>query len=475
MIKDPQEEEGRRLHFYGGYAGILAPLLLFILGVVFIALMGSPDEKGFWPVLLLALALGLILSRDREYYSQTVIEGMAQPIVMVMIAAWILASIIGVLMTNSGFVEGLIWLISVVKLGGPAYVVACFIVCCIVSLSTGSSFATILICGPLLYPAGGLAGAPLSILAGAIIGGATFGDFTAPISDTTIASALSQKAQIGGVVRSRIKYIVPAALMALLAYYLVATNMEKPGVSAVHDMNVSPGGLLMSVVPAYIILLFLKGRHLVHGLLMGLIVGLIVGLSTGLLPLSELFAFDPENFSVRSIVIDGIQRAVGISIFTILLMGLVQTVKKSGLIDDVLGHWAKKTVGVRQSEWMITAMTGTAVLLTTHSIVAILATADFANEIGQRRGLSRIRRANLMGMVVCVFPFLLPYFIPVILMANMTRTGLEMGLPAVSVWQAGIFNFVSWGLLIVLVWSLISGYGRRRDSRIDMEKKIHER
>lgn len=135
------------------------PFVVFIVGVVVIALSGAPDERGFWPLLLLALFLGLLLARDRKEYCETMIEGMAQPIVMIMISAWMLASVIGVLLSETGFVEALTWVAAGLKLEGTAFVVAAFAICCLVSVSTGTSFGTILICGPILYPAGGLVGA----------------------------------------------------------------------------------------------------------------------------------------------------------------------------------------------------------------------------------------------------------------------------------------------------------------------------
>jgi len=255
------------LTFYGGLFGAIFPFLVFVSGVIFIALSGAPDERGFWPILLLALGISLLLAKDKNVFSQTVIKGMSEPIVMIMIMAWILASTIGILMTITGFVEALTWLASQLNLGGASFVISTFIICCIVSLSTGSSFATILICSPILYPSGGLVGAHLPTLAGAIIGGATFGDFFAPISDTTIASALSQKAAIGKTVRSRLKYIIPAVIIALIGYFLSATLATSTTPTESNQLLGDPKGLPMLLVPALIIFLFLKGKHLLHGAL----------------------------------------------------------------------------------------------------------------------------------------------------------------------------------------------------------------
>ncbi len=458
------KEKISTLSFHGGLFGAILPFLVFVSGVIAVALSGAPDERGFWPILLLSMALGLILAKDKTAFSQAVIEGMSQPIVMIMITAWMLASIIGVLMASTGLVEALTWLSSQLQLSGGSFVLAAFTICSLIALSTGSSFATILICGPILYPAGGLLGSPLALMAGAILAGATLGDFIAPISDTTIASALSQKADIGLTVKSRIKYILPAALLALVAYLMAGWILEGEVIQEQSELLGSPSGLPMLLVPIFIVYLFLKGKHLLHGLLMGLLFGIVLGVALGLLPLAELFSLDLENFTAKSLVIDGINRAVGISFFTILLMGLVATLKASGLIDRLVLFASQRSNNTQQAEGWIAGTVGAAVLLTTHSIVAILTVSEFANQTGAERGVSPKRRANVLSMIVCVFPFILPYFIPVILMANTTLSGEEFGIASVSPLDAGLYNFIAWGILLVAIASIIFGYGRKKDN-----------
>jgi Na+/H+ antiporter NhaC len=101
-------------------------------------------------------------------------------------------------------------------------------------------------------------------------------------------------------------------------------------------------------------------------------------------------------------------------------------------------------------------------LVTTHSIVAILMVTDFTKKTGERLSVSTIRRANLLSLIACIFPFMLPYFIPVILMANMTNTGEEFGIPQVSPFEVGLYNFMSWGLLLMALITLIFGWGKTK-------------
>lgn len=465
------------LKFYGGTGGAILPFLFFVIGVVWLALSGAPDERGFWPILVGALALSMLLSRDKTTFSKVVIDGMSRPILMIMIMAWMLASIIGVLMNSTGFVEALIWVAGLLKLSGVSFVVVTFLICCIVSASTGTSFGTILICGPILYPAGGLLGSDLAVLAGAVLGGATFGDSISPISDTTIASALTQKADIGGTVRSRLKYVIPAASLALILYAAAAWIGRTSAAGNGPLLEGDPRGLPMLIVPVVVIILLLSGRHLLEGLLVGLVVGVTTGLSFGLLEPSRLLSLDPEHFTARSLIIEGIERAVGISVFTIFLLGLVAALEASGILKRLVDFSARRSHSVRSAEVWIVAVVSGAVLLTTHSIVAILTAGEFASETGRRFSIHRYRRANLLDLTVSTFPFLLPYFIPVILVANTTSSGKDFGIPQVSPLDVGLHNFHSWMVMLVVIFALITGFGRRfaSDAKSTTAARVGER
>lgn len=448
------------LQFYGGILGTLAPFFLYLVGVAWLAFSGAPDERGFWPILLAAITLGLLLVTDRTTYCEVLIKGMSQPITSIMIMAWLLAGVLGSLMNASGFVEALVWLARQIGLSGGGFVGAAFLISAVVSTSTGTSFGTIFLCGPLLYPAGGALDANPAALIGAIIGGATFGDNISPISDTTIASALSQLADIGGVVRSRLKYALPAAGVALLLYVAFGTA---DGASAATEAGLSEGnprGFPMLIVPVLVITLLLTKRHLIEGLLFGILAGSLIGLTFGLLKPSEFLYIDAENFIARGIILEGLERGIGISILTLLLMGLVTSLQATGVLNRIVGFAQKRSKTPRAAEWWIFGAVSSSVLLTMHSVVAILTVGEFARETGGRFGISSYRRANILDVTTSSFPFILPYFIPTILAAGTTASGEGFGMPRVSPLDTGLHNFHSWMLLIVIVLAIWTGYGR---------------
>jgi len=445
------------LRFHAGAAGALAPFAVFLAGVVGLALSGAPDERGFWPVLLAAWTVGLALATDRRRYAEALIAGMSQPLVLLMIVAWLLAGVLSTLLSAAGFVQALAWASSALSLSGGLYVAAAFAASALVATATGTSFGTILVCGPLLYPAGAGAGADPAWLAGALLAGATFGDSISPISDTTIASAGTQHADIGGTVVSRLRYVLPAGLLSLIVYALLGGG---PARGAQAGLAMSPDGWPLVIVPMIIIALLLRQRHLIEALLCGIAVTMALGLGLGLLQPSQLLRLEPGSYAAASLIIDGLERGVGVSVFTLLLVGLVRPLEESGLLGQVIGRLQTSGQAPARIELRIVGVAMGAVLLTTHSVVALLTVGDYVRHLGRASGIPAYRRANLLDLAVCTWPFLLPYFLPPILMAGATASGEAMGWPRLSPWAVGVANVYSWSLLGVIAVAVATGLGR---------------
>lgn len=455
---DPHATE---LRFRGGVFGTLAPFVLFLAGVAWLGLSGAPDERGFWPVLMAALALAMLLARDRSQWADTVVRGMSQPIVLLMILAWLLAGVLASLINASGFVDALVWAAQGSGVHGGGFAVAAFLICCLVSTATGTSLGTMILCAPLLYPAAAGLGTDPVILMGAVIGGATFGDNISPVSDTTIASASTQGADIGGVVRSRLKYAIPAAVVAVIAYGALGGAATASSEEFVSSGNLR--ALAMAIAPCVVIGLLIARRPLLEGLLTGILVAAGIGLLLGLIRLDQIISIDTASYSARGLIIDGMERGIGISIFTILLSGLVAGIEASGILGRIVDATSNKISSPRGAEiWMFSTVSA-AVVLTTHSVVALLTVGDYARKIGERFGLGRYRRANLLDLTVCVYPFILPYCIPTVLASSTTSSGAAAGLPHLAPLQIGLANFHSWALLVVTVLAIVTGYGRSDD------------
>ncbi|MYE93127.1 MAG: hypothetical protein F4238_07160, partial [Gemmatimonadetes bacterium] len=455
--------------FHGGLPAATLPIVVFVAGAAWLGFSGAPDERGLWPVLLAAIGVGLVLARRASDYGAAVIRGMSRPIVMLMVMAWLLAGVFSVLLRESGLVHALVWAGGELGVGGGGFVLLAFLIAVLFSTATGTSLGTILICAPLLYPAAGVLEAHPTLLIGAILAGATFGDNVSPVSDTTIASASSQRAPMGGVVRSRLRYALPAAAATAVVLFALGGADASPGAAAATGpagpgqpgtLTGSPAALPMLLAPLATFLMLWRGRGLVESLFAGVAAAVFVALLSDLVAFSDLIHVDTDAFRAQGLILDGMESAVGIVVFTILLMGIVGAVQEAGVLDRLVRDEGAAPESPRRSELRIFGVTSVAVIVTTHSVMAILAVGDLVRKSGTRAGIGRFRRANLLDMTVCTYPFLFPFFIPTLLASSATGSGAAFGVPRVTALAAGLANPYSWMLLAVIVAAILTGWGR---------------
>ncbi|MBT3383155.1 MAG: Na+/H+ antiporter NhaC [Prolixibacteraceae bacterium] len=121
------------------------------------------------------------------------------------------------------------------------YVLA-FFVPIIFSTVTGTSWGSIGTIGVVIMGIAITVNAHLGITAGAIIGGAYFGDKMSPLSDTTNIAALAVEVKLYDHIRSMTYTTVPSAIIALIAFFILgfiypAENM--PGATEQVDVTLN--------------------------------------------------------------------------------------------------------------------------------------------------------------------------------------------------------------------------------------------
>ena len=95
-----------------------------------------------------------------------------------------------------------------------------FLLACLVSFSTGTSWGTFAIVLPLVMPLCEATGADARICVAAVLGGGIFGDHCSPISDTTLISSLAAGCPHIDHVRTQLPYALLAGTATSLLYLL---------------------------------------------------------------------------------------------------------------------------------------------------------------------------------------------------------------------------------------------------------------
>lgn len=196
-------EKNKRMQFYGGTLGACAPLLVFMCLMIVIAAMKKVSLVLFCMAGFAGLCVAFLLAKNKKEFEQAVVDGLKNDTLCVIIFAFLLAGILSQELRQSGLIQGLTWLVMKLGLSAGFLPLVAFLVCLLISTACGTSNGAIVAVLPVLLPVAASVGANPSVVVGAIVSGAIFGDNLAPISDTTIASALTQDAEVRDVVRTR--------------------------------------------------------------------------------------------------------------------------------------------------------------------------------------------------------------------------------------------------------------------------------
>ncbi|NNC23391.1 Na+/H+ antiporter NhaC family protein [Salinisphaera sp. USBA-960] len=463
------EASEKSLDFRLGPLGAAIPLIFFVIWAVTTSMLQLSSELGLVIGILMGITLGLFFCRSAwQKYAETLFEGMTQPVGVVAIIAWFYAGVFAQVLQVGGLVEGLVWLGGVSGATGGVFVALTFLLAAVFSTAVGTGYGTVVAFCTLMYPAGVMLNADPVILFGAILSGAIFGDNLAPVSDTTIISASTQNADAPGVVRSRLKYAVAAAIptVILFAIFGGGSGVEGADASAVADImnSTNPAGLGMLIPFAVVLALAFSGQHLISSLTWGILVAVILIPSIGTGALTDILAFDAsEPDVITGALAKGIDGYINMAVLIMLIVTAAHLMRVGGTMNYVtktLMNWIGNSVRrVEVANWAIVGLLNSAITINT---AAEITAAPFVRDLGSRFRLHRYRLANMLDAVTSAMGYIFPWGAPVLLGWSAIQTAQEQygWLPIVSPTSVFPFVFDGWILLFVMLFAALTGWGR---------------
>lgn len=203
-------------------------VLVTMLGVT-IHLFGSDALGGGSQVCLLAatgvcVLIGMAGFRRKWKHFERAITNNISGIGTALIILLIIGALSGAWMV-SGVVPTLIYY-GIQIIHPNFFLVSTCLICCIVSVMTGSSWTTIATIGIALMGIGEAQGFAPGWIAGAIISGSYFGDKVSPLSDTTVLAA----SVTGSPIFSHIRYLlfttIPSLIITLIIFTVAGLSHE---------------------------------------------------------------------------------------------------------------------------------------------------------------------------------------------------------------------------------------------------------
>ncbi|WP_276300588.1 Na+/H+ antiporter NhaC family protein [Halorussus lipolyticus] len=488
-----QARSGPRIEFYGGPAASAIPIALFIGWAVFQSgLMRIGDTTGLVAGMLVSLIVGMFFAKgDWKTYANTIFEGMTQRVAATAIVAWLWAGMFADTIQAGEFVSGLVWAAQALEVGPTLFPAITFVLAALLATGIGTGYGTVIAFVGLFFPAGVLLGANPTLLFGAILSGAVFGDNLAPVSDTTIVSAVTQDADIGGVVASRFKYASVAAVLAFSTYLLAGSAMS--GVDVAGSADILSGqsealGLVHLASIGVVIATAISGRHIVEAISWGLVVAVAANVVFGLASISEMLLFrapassdfaqaleflpvvttvpaTSPDIGVYGTFYSGAAGFFPLIVLTLLIVAGARIMIRGGGFEAVQNFLLNRVAtSVRRAETTMVLGTASVNAMITINTAAEIAIAPYVARIGERFNVNGYRRANILDANTSALGYIFPWAGGV-LVGYTEMQGLvgefDWFTQAMLVNPAEVWPFVfhGWFLFGVFIVSALTGFG----------------
>jgi len=207
----------------------------------------------------------------------------------------------------AGVVPGMVYY-GLLILKPSIYLMATCLLCCIVSLATGSSWTTAGTVGVALIGVATGLGVSTAMAAGAIITGAYFGDKMSPLSDTTNLAPAMAGATLFDHIKHMIWTVTPSLIIALILYTIFGLRIKTTGnLAIVEPMRQATLinfhiNLWMLLPPVLVILIVALKIPAIPGLMGGIVAGMVIGSIFNGINLAEWpgllhYGYEVPNFS----------------------------------------------------------------------------------------------------------------------------------------------------------------------------------
>lgn len=460
----------KKLEFYGGEWMSFIPFIVFIVLIVLTTFVaGSISNGALWIPAFMALVVAFFFAKDKKVFSDTIISGMASKEAIIPVVCWIFAGVFSRILRESGLAAGIAGMSASMGISGTFFILVSFLSSAVFATASGTGFGTIAAGMGVLYPAGIALGAHPALLAGAIVSGGAFGDNLAPVSDTTICSATSQGVDVPGVVKSRLKYAVPSAVITMIVILIYGLT-HKGAVTALDSITYNGATLLMLIPVAITIWIAIKTGDIIIATTIGIVLAGGTAVAAGLM---DFIQIDPSaevvknalfrvsgaglDRTVDGVIYTGINSMIQVVLLAILLFGSIAIMRAGEGDKKLLNSLGKIAKTAKGAEFSIMGMTITLSSLMGLNAPAILAVgASFAKPLSRKHGISPYRTANLLDATSCTFVYALPWTPAIIYAIGFTRDSAH----PLTALELTPFVFYSFVLLAVMIASVIFGIGR---------------
>lgn len=376
----------------------LIPFIVFVLFYFGFSIATRDFSKVPMTVaFIISSAVALILNHKEKLNKKIEVfaQGMGNKDIMMMCLVFILA---GAFAATAKEIGGVVSAVTIAEhFIPPSFMISgLFVISALISLSIGTSCGTIAALIPIAVTLSQTFGFSPSVVLGATVGGAMFGDNISLISDTTIASTRTQNVDMRDKMLYSLRIVIVPAIVCVILYMLpVFTHITVSTIQPIANIDA-----YVKIFP-YILLLVLgvAGINVMFLLLIGTILNTIIGISYGIF----------DIFGAFSCIGDGTVSMANTLIVAMLAGGLLKMVRYNGGITYIIKETQHLITSKKTCEIGICILVGIINLFTANNTVAIITAGPIAKELSTTYKVNPKRTASLLDTTSCFIQGLIPY------------------------------------------------------------------
>jgi len=392
------------MYYFIGLSPILLFVVLYVGSGIYFTILGV--DKAFYqlsPVaaILPPIALAWVLHQNElEEKMRAFLDGVRHTDIITMCIIFLLAGAFSTVTNSIGSVDAAVNL-TLSLVSQEFLLIGLFIASAFIGTAIGTSVGTIATLAPIVAGLSTQGACPAALGAATVVGGAMFGDNLSIISDTTIASVMSQEADM----KSKLKLNAFIALLAsIITICILFYNIEVGLPIPAQDYS-------LFLVSPYIFLLILavSGVNVFVTLVLSLAYAGAIGCVTA--------EYDPFLFTQD--IAKGFASVQDIMLLALLVGGLSGLTHHSTKQLTVrLSGWISKFDSPKLAQLVIAKIVSVLDILLANNTIAIIISGEMVRDIAKRHRIAPHYSAAWLDIFSCVFQGIIPYGAQVLLASS---------------------------------------------------------
>ncbi len=378
-----------------GFLPILLFISLFVGSGIYYSAIGA--DNAFYqlsPIVAIipAISLGWFMYKGKtQDRMNAFLDGVRHRDIITMCIIFLLAGAFSEVTKAIGSVDATVNL-ALTLIPPQFLLIGLFFTAAFISTAIGTSMGTIATIAPIAVGLSGQGAFSAAVGVATIVSGAMFGDNLSVVSDTTIASVMSQDANLKKKFQLNAKVAFLASIFTVAILFCNSNDV----------ITIEPQAYSLLLVSPYILLIILaaSGVNVFVSLVISIVfAGLMGAMQNGY-----------EVLKMTQDVTKGFASMQEIMLLSLMVGGLSGLAgNTSAKLAKNLGEWVSKKGSIKLAQFMIAKIVSIFDVLLANNVIAVIFSGELAKNVAKRYNLPPHYSATWLATFSCVFQGIIPH------------------------------------------------------------------